>query len=244
MSIAFWTSILRKNEINVISVPEGFVLNLQQAALEKGDYAKVWCKAPSADGEIANALLCTLREGSCDQQMLQLVFGEDNDDDNEDNEGENKVKFSIESNSPDAIVHLSGYFQPGPSDFDMNDEHLMNMTGGCSTGYCDDKYDDDDNDEDYETNELYDKMYNSKNGLMQIDNVYDDENDDSSSDDDDDDEDEDFVKEMQKKVGIKNNNNSNSKSRSSDKNKTSSKNKKTKPSKASTKDKKVKKSKK
>lgn len=111
MAVAFWTVVLKKDEMVLVDVPEGFVLNIQHATLQSGSIARVSARTENCDGEMVEPLLCTLRKETCDQCGLQLVFGDT----------DQPTTLTVQG-SGDPIVHLMGYFQPGPGDFGSDDE--------------------------------------------------------------------------------------------------------------------------
>ena len=114
MSVAFWSAEIKAGKPVEDQPPEGYVLNLQQAALAEGKTdASSIIKATTTgiDGDKLIAVLCTLKKNTCDQVGLQLVFGFDV-----------PVQFSLDG---PGSVYLSGYYQPGPEmddrdDFDMD----------------------------------------------------------------------------------------------------------------------------
>jgi hypothetical protein len=64
MSVAFWSCELKKGSPAVVSPPEGYVLNLQQAAIiadDNCDAVHVFCKTEDIEGSEKETLLCTLR---------------------------------------------------------------------------------------------------------------------------------------------------------------------------------------
>ncbi|KAF0703777.1 Aste57867_7535 [Aphanomyces stellatus] len=83
------------------SVPEGFVLNVVHATLASGNAAVLSIETTSLDQSLIKVVVGTLRAKTCDQIKLDLVLGS------------NKAKLSV---SGDGVVHLSGYYQPGPPD--------------------------------------------------------------------------------------------------------------------------------
>eukprot|EP01036_Dinobryon_divergens_P041344 gene41344-54793_t len=112
MSLAFWSVALKAGVKTEIQPPEGYVLNVQQAALEgdgKGAFL-VKVETESIEGEPINAVICTLRPNTCEQTGLQLIFGFDV-----------SVKLYFTGDAK-GTVHVSGYYQPAPEDFDEDDE--------------------------------------------------------------------------------------------------------------------------
>jgi len=132
MSLAFWTIKISNGKPAEVQPPEGYVLNIQQAAFEGSltDKTPIVIHAQTDDIEDnkISAVIGTLRPGTVDQIALGLVFGY-----------EVPVTFSISGESK-AAVHLSGYFQPGP-DADLDDD------------LEDDEDDEEDEDEDEEDEE-------------------------------------------------------------------------------------------
>ncbi len=102
-SIAFWSAKVNVNNPCDVQPPEGFVLNVQQAALSENVEGAMILKVStvSIQGEDLEAVIGTLRPIHSDQITLNLVFGHDV-----------PVTFSISGNS-EGFVHLNGYFQPG-----------------------------------------------------------------------------------------------------------------------------------
>ena len=102
MSLAFWSVTVAEGKPTEVQPPEGYVLNLQQAALEGGvEKHSVLIKVStvSIEEEDINAVIGTLRSGHTDQLSLGLVFGY-----------EVPVTFTVAGKG---TVHLSGYYQPG-----------------------------------------------------------------------------------------------------------------------------------
>merc|ERR1719498_877495 len=103
MSVAFWSVDVTSKKAVEVQPPEGYVLNLQLAALSSGkDRAVVKASTLAVEGDELTATLCTLKANACEQFTLALVFGYDV-----------PVKFSV---TGDATVSLSGYYQPAPED--------------------------------------------------------------------------------------------------------------------------------
>jgi hypothetical protein len=117
MSVAFWSVTVEAGKSAAVQPPEGYVLNLIGAALDTTkvtDKAAVVVKAgsESIEGDRINAILGTLRSGVTDQISLGgLVFGADV-----------ATTFSVESSIKHAVVHLNGYFQPGPDEADSDED--------------------------------------------------------------------------------------------------------------------------
>lgn len=100
-----------------VQPPEGYVLNLQQAALVVEGEAKgsmqLKVQTIAIDGEEIKSVLGTLRANAVDQFSMALVFGYDV-----------PVKFSAEGNLKGGSIHISGYFQPGPDEDDDDDDDM------------------------------------------------------------------------------------------------------------------------
>lgn len=112
MSVAFWSVQLKAGKEVEVQPPEGYVLNLQLAALQ-GENEK--CAVIKADtfaieGDKLQAVICTLRSKTTDQCTLNLVFGYDV-----------STKFSF-TGDKGSTVYLSGYYQPAPEDMGSDDE--------------------------------------------------------------------------------------------------------------------------
>lgn len=69
MSVAFWTAIIKVGQPCDVQPPDGYVLNLQQAALVDETKGPVVVKATSVsiEGENISAVLGTLRPITADQ---------------------------------------------------------------------------------------------------------------------------------------------------------------------------------
>ena len=108
MSVAFWSIKLTPGKPVDVQPPEGYVLNMQQAALvgaKAGVSATVSVETLAIEGEKLEAVVGTLRAEKTDQFTTSLVFGYDV-----------PAKFSCQSSDKSATVHLSGYYQPAPDD--------------------------------------------------------------------------------------------------------------------------------
>jgi hypothetical protein len=75
MAVAFWSIELNKGESKEVQPPEGYVLNVQLAALGGKGSATIKISTVSIEGDDVNAVICTLREKTCDQFNVNLVFG-------------------------------------------------------------------------------------------------------------------------------------------------------------------------
>lgn len=105
MSVAFWSATVTSKSPVEVQPPEGFVLNLQQAALvgaKKDSSAVLKVSTVAIEGDAIDAVIGTLRPVTADQINLSLVFGYDV-----------PATFTI---TGEGSVHLSGYYQPGPDD--------------------------------------------------------------------------------------------------------------------------------
>ncbi len=110
MSVAFWATKIVAGKPVEVQPPEGYVLNVQQAAIVNGKDNQSYTvnvDTLAIEGEKLEAVIGTLRPGKVDQFNFNLVFGYDV-----------PTKFSVTSGDKDskAVVHLSGYFQPAPED--------------------------------------------------------------------------------------------------------------------------------
>ena len=145
MSVAFVSFELTPGKPVVPSIPEGYVMNISQAALAlekvddtKGGYLQVYVKTKSIEGDDLNALVGTLRAGQVEQFALNLVFGEDDE-----------IIFSVKGTAKGS-VHLSGYYQPGPEeedDEDDDDDRRQAMHDKDDYDYDSDEDDDDEMDD-------------------------------------------------------------------------------------------------
>lgn len=102
MSVAFWSAKLSGGKPVEVQPPEGYVLNVQQAAITGEGHAVIKVKTVSVEGDNIEAVIATLRAKTTDQVNLSLVFGYDV-----------PVSFVAEGK---ADVYLSGYYQPGPEE--------------------------------------------------------------------------------------------------------------------------------
>ena len=184
MSLAFWSTEIKKGKPAEVQPPEGYVLNVQLAAIasspDKEVVGQIKAKTTNIDGEVITAVLCTLRSKLCDQTSLQLVFGFDV-----------PVEFSVEGN---ATCVLSGYFQPGPESMDDSDDDMM---------YGDEDEEEDEDDIDAET---YKRLVTDSSGKGDDDSN--DDSDEDSGDESEDDSEEDgvdaaFIKKMIEKNKLK-----------------------------------------
>ena len=137
MAIAFVSFELRLDKPVVPMIPEGYVMNICQAALamdKEGDkgYLQIFIKTQSmVSGDDLNALIGTLRAGQTEQFATNLVFGDDFE-----------ITFSVKGTAKGS-VHLSGYYQPGLQDEEEDDDEEQTSMRN-KRGYA---YDDDDDDE-------------------------------------------------------------------------------------------------
>ncbi len=106
MSVAFWSVTVTNKTPVEVQPPEGFVLNLQQAALVGAAKGAAVLKVSTVaiEGDAIEAVIGTLRPVTADQINFSLVFGYDV-----------PATFSL-SGDANGTVHLSGYYQPGPDD--------------------------------------------------------------------------------------------------------------------------------
>lgn len=150
-----------------VQPPEGYVLNLQLAALhgENEKCAVVKVETMAIEGDPLKAVICTLRSKSNDQCNVNLVFGYDV-----------STKFSFEGDKS-STVYLSGYYQPAPEDMGSEDEFG--------------NYEESDSDEDDEEKPMQSAPKESKLVVEE-----DSEGDDSDSDIEEDSVDEEFIKKM------------------------------------------------
>ena len=123
MSVAFWSTELKKGGApSEVQPPEGYVLNVQNAAIigSEGRALHLYAKTQDIEGNDMDVLLTTLRGtvGS-DQCQLSLVFGYDV-----------PVQFYVKGDAKGAAMHVSGYFQPGPEDDEEPDSDEEGMDYG------------------------------------------------------------------------------------------------------------------
>jgi hypothetical protein len=180
-AVAFWSAAVTKGDEQKVDVPEGFVLNLQNVALESSSpkaSLKLFVSTTSVEGEAVTVLLCTLRAGGVEQCPMQLVFGSDV-----------PTSLSVKGDAG-ATMHLSGYYQPGPMDMDGYDE-------GEDDEYLDDEFGDNG------FGSMVPDSYTTGEGdQIYVDDVYGMGGSSSEEDSEDDDEDDVFVKAMQARQGI------------------------------------------
>lgn len=105
MSVAFWSAEVKVGKPVTLTPPEGFVLNVQQAAVA-GEGGKgpvvVRIETESIEGDKIEAVIGTLRPGQVDQFSVSLVVGYDV-----------PTTFKITGDAKNSVF-ISGYFQPGP----------------------------------------------------------------------------------------------------------------------------------
>jgi hypothetical protein len=108
MSVAYWSVKLTDKPVQV-QPPEGYVLNITQAALvngKEGQFVTINVDTLAIEGDKLESVIGTLRAGKTEQFQLQLVFGYDV-----------PTTFSLGNNKDGkAVVYLSGYYQPAPDD--------------------------------------------------------------------------------------------------------------------------------
>lgn len=175
MSVAFWTCELKAGKPFDFQPPEGYVLNVQQAALvaDNKECLRVFVETDSIfDGNKVKSCLCTLRGEATEQCSVAIVFGYDAE-----------VVFSVEGKGK-GKVYLSGYLQPGPElDGEEDDYDSYDKFGESG----EEDSDSEPESESAEDNKMVIKP-DSESGSE------------SGSDDSDDSEDEDFVKKMIEKL--------------------------------------------
>jgi hypothetical protein len=203
MSIAFWSQKLTKGKPIEVQAPEGYVLNIQQAALGEdcGDNSKhsfvLHAKTVSIDGDDIDAVIGTLRPITCDQTNISLVFGFD------------VPTTFVLAGSGKGTLHLSGYFQPGPDDDE--EEDMEGLEGEDFDSDMDSEdMDSDSGDEDEEGLSEKAALYkslagkasgkSSDNGKLVVE-PFDDNEATSSDDDDDEDVDDEFIAKMIRENG-------------------------------------------
>eukprot|EP01038_Epipyxis_sp_PR26KG_P007165 gene7165-9768_t len=197
MSVAFWSTPLKTTEPVEIQPPEGYVLNITQAALTGKGSLVIKVSTISIEGDELVTVIGTLREQKSEQFPLSLVFGYDV-----------PTKFSVTGDAS-ATAYLSGYYQPAPNEDDDEDDE-----DGPFGRYGEDDEDEDDEDEDSEQEDVKDtkkpvtaakpavvpevtkaKVDPIKDGKKDSKMVVEDAGDDEEDSDDDEDEDEDDVDE-------------------------------------------------
>lgn len=147
MSVAFWSCKLSGGKAVEVQPPEGYVLNVQQAAITGEGHAVIKVKTVSVEGDKIDAVIATLRAKTTDQVNLSLVFGYDV-----------PVSFVAEGK---ADVYLSGYYQPGPEE-EGEDEDEENDFDNY------DSEEDSEDDEDEEGSEDDDEEANIRNAEAAI----------------------------------------------------------------------------
>ncbi|EQC29219.1 hypothetical protein SDRG_13092 [Saprolegnia diclina VS20] len=90
----------------LVHVPEGMVLTVVSATLSTGASAVLSVETTGLDNNLVKVALCTLRAKTTDQVKLDVVFGA------------TKTKLSVVG---EGIVHLAGYYQPGPPEESVGD---------------------------------------------------------------------------------------------------------------------------
>ena len=81
MSVAFWSVALKSGKPVEVQAPEGYVLNVQQAALDvsedakKENYLMVKAETLSVESDPLVSVLGTLRPSGVEQFSVGLVFG-------------------------------------------------------------------------------------------------------------------------------------------------------------------------
>ncbi|KDO25138.1 hypothetical protein SPRG_09286 [Saprolegnia parasitica CBS 223.65] len=90
----------------LVHVPEGMVLTVVSATISSGASAVLSVETTGLDNSLVKVALCTLRAKTTDQVKLDVVFGA------------TKTKLSVVG---DGVVHLAGYYQPGPPEESVGD---------------------------------------------------------------------------------------------------------------------------
>jgi hypothetical protein len=143
MSVGFWSVDLKAGKSSEVQVPEGYVLCVQNMALMGGDKGSAFSVFVETEGVLdanegtSKSLLATLRTEKAEQFQSSLVFGYDV-----------PLSFSVQSHGggkSNAVVYLTGYIQPGPSEED--DDSMGDDYGYGGEFDMDDDDDDDDSDE-------------------------------------------------------------------------------------------------
>jgi len=204
MSVAFWSVKLTNGKAAEVQPPEGYVLNVQQAAMTGEGHAVVKVNTVSVEGDKISSVICTLRSKTNEQCGMNLVFGYDV-----------PVAFSSEGKGE---VYLSGYYQPGPEEDDENDYDEY----GEDEEDSEDEEDDEDDDDDEEAKIMSAEAAIAKLGAGRKNDLVvsgkkvskaqlqsDSEDDDDEEDDEEDSEedgdsegDEEFIKKMIKRNGL------------------------------------------
>jgi cell division septation protein DedD len=113
MSVAFWSIELKVGKPVVVQPPEGYVLNVQLAALSgegTGSGSVVRVETLAIEGETLNSVLCTLRPKTAEQCNVNLIFGYDVN-----------ATFSVTGDAKNSVF-LNGYYQPAPEDGDEDED--------------------------------------------------------------------------------------------------------------------------
>lgn len=144
MSVAFWSATVTVGKPFTVQPLEGYVLNLQQAAMvncEAKSSVVLRAQSISIEGEKMNAILGTLRPITQDQfSMGKLQWKRSSMKQQADSFAKHfimpnmlnslgmvfghdvPVTFSVETSCKNATVHLSGYYQPGPDEDQESDD--------------------------------------------------------------------------------------------------------------------------
>lgn len=157
MSVAFWSIAITNKAPKEVEVPEGYVLNLQQAAITGATKGSQVIKVSTVaiDGEKLDAVVATLRPGTVDQTTVSLVFGYDV-----------PVTFTTTGDA-NGTVYLSGYFQPGPDGDDEDDEDEYGDFDGEEMDEDDEEGSEEDSEEE-DGSDDEDEEGNAKNALAAI----------------------------------------------------------------------------
>ena len=77
MSVAFWSAVVKVGKSCEVQPPDGYVLNLQQAALvdhEAKGHVVLKAHSVSIEGDKMEAVLGTLRPSTCDQFSMGASY--------------------------------------------------------------------------------------------------------------------------------------------------------------------------
>jgi len=119
MAVIFFGEVVSAGKPLSYEVPEGFVLNICQAALgaqAKGN-ASLLVGAENASGEQSKVVVCTLRAQKTEHTQLSLVF-----------DSESPIVFEVEGNES---VNVTGFLQlSNDEDYDGEDDEDIDIYGG------------------------------------------------------------------------------------------------------------------
>ena len=102
MLVQFWGLVITPSTPQIVSIPSGFVLNLQNAVLTSGQESTIMVTVRKSSGVFEKWTLGRLRAMTVENVKLDLVFGSDS-----------PLRFEM-SGEEKTCLHLTGYFQPGP----------------------------------------------------------------------------------------------------------------------------------